>query len=255
MNIFSQSAVGIGGGLEGFFGGEGEVVGAAGEDGLGAAFGLADVDQGPAGHVVGEGFIDKGEVVVDDLEVVESQFVGADSHHRAVSLEALAEGVETQGVNTLQVGRGEGSEEGGDAADFAEPLLHDGQHAVAHRHAGQQEGGVGEAWEEDHRGAPHQADEAVVSRGGACEHRLCGYSEQRPEAAAVRQLLSRDELCAGAALGLTGVRRAGDHFSVAEIEGDSASFQAAIDQQPHGFLSCHNLMGFKWFIKGCKLIF
>lgn len=53
----------------------------------------------------------------------------------------------------------------------------------------------------------------------------------------MRQLLPRDELCAGAPLGLTGVRRPGDHFSVAEVEGHSALFQAAVEQQPHRFLS------------------
>ena len=54
----SQSAVAFGGGEEGFFGGEGLVVGAAGDDGLGRASVAADVDESPAGHLVGEVFID-----------------------------------------------------------------------------------------------------------------------------------------------------------------------------------------------------
>lgn len=240
MNVFSQSTVTFGGGEEGFFGGEGEVVGAAGDDGLGRASVSADMDESPAGHLIGEVVAHQRQVAVNFSEVTEGQLGGTDAHHRTTAFDALTEGVEPQHVAALQIGGGERSEEGRGAVDLAEPLLDDGQHTVAHRHAGQQEGGAGQGAslrEEDHRGAPHQGEEAVVGRGTALEHRLRGPSEQSPQAAAVRQLLPCDELCAGAAFGLTGVRRPGDHFSVAEVEGHSALFQAAVEQQPHRFLS------------------
>lgn len=249
VNLFRQSAVAVGGGEEGFFGGEGEVVGAAGDDGLAAAavFGLAaafplgaDMDERPAGHVIGEVIAHQRQTAVDLSEIADAQVVGFYPHQWAETVGALLEGVEPQEVATQEVGGGERGEEGRGAVDLAEPLLHDGQHAVAHRHAGQQEGGAGQGAslrEEDHRGAPHQGEEAVVRRGTALEHRLRGPPEQSPQAAAVRQLLPRDELCTGAAFGLTGVRRPGDHFSVAEVEGHSALFQAAVEQQPHRFLS------------------
>lgn len=78
--IVCQAAVAVGGGEEGFFGGEGGVIGAAGDDGLRTAqvFGMAvaipfgaEVDEGPALHHVGEVGRHQGEVAVDGLEVVE----------------------------------------------------------------------------------------------------------------------------------------------------------------------------------------
>ena len=103
VNLFRQAAVAFGGGEEGFFGGEGEVVGAAGDDGLAAAtvFGLpaafplgTDMDEGPAGHLVGEVVAHQRQVTVDLAEITEGQCVGADAHHWAAAIDTLAEGVE-----------------------------------------------------------------------------------------------------------------------------------------------------------------
>lgn len=94
VNLFRQSAVASGGGEEGFFGGEGEVVGAAGDDGLGRASVSADVDERPAGHFVGEVVAHQRQVAVDLAEIAESQCSGTDAHHRAAALDTLAEGVE-----------------------------------------------------------------------------------------------------------------------------------------------------------------
>ena len=242
-HLFRQAAVGGGGGEEGVLGGEGLVVGAAGDDLLAAAARLADVHQGPAGHVVSEVVADQGKTAVDGLEITDTQVGRTDAHHRASALDGLAEGVEPQYVARPQVAGSQRGEEGRGAVDLAQPLLHDGQHAVAHRHAGQQQDGSGHRTAprgEDHRRAPHQGAETGIGRGGVLEHRLAGQSEKHPQAATMGQLLPRDELRPCAALGLVAVRRPRNHLSVAEVEAYPALFQAAVDEQPHGFLFRHN---------------
>ena len=218
--LFSHSAVGSGGGEEGFFGGEGEVVGAAGDDGLAAAavFGLAaafplgaDMDERPAGHLIGEVIAHQRQSAFDLSEIADVQVVGFYPHQRAETVGALLEGVEPQEVATLEVGGGERGEEGRGAVDLAEPLLHDGQHAVAHRHAGQQEGGDGHRNDlrgENHRCAVHQRTETGIGGGGFVEQGLSGPFEGRPQAAAVLLLLLGDEHRTVAPLGLMAFRRA-----------------------------------------------
>lgn len=129
-------------------------------------------------------------------------------------------------------------------------LLDDGQHAVAHWHAGQQQGGAIEgtaAGDEDHRRAAHEAHETAVGCGGTLEGGLGGPFEERPQTAAVGQLLPRDELRTGAPFGLAGMRRTCYHFAVAEVEGDAAPLQTAVDEQSHRFLSFHNSICFNVF--------
>lgn len=240
-----QPAVGGGGREKGLLGGEWEVVGATGDDLLAAAFLPAEVDEGPAGHFVGKSLIYKCEMIVNNLEVTNSQVRGTNPYHRAAAFDALAQGVEPQRVATPQVSGGKRSEEGRGAIDGAKPLVHDGQHTIAHRHAGQQQGGTRQRStlrEEDNGGASHEAHEAAVSGGTALEHRLTGPFEQGPQPAAVRQLLPRNELRTGAAKGLTTVCRPGNHLSVAEIKSHSALFQASVEKQSWGFLFfCHGV--------------
>ena len=101
VNLFRQATVALGGGEEGFFGGEGEVVGAAGDDGLGRASVSADVDERPASHLVGEVVAHQCQAAVNFLEVTEGQHGGADAHHRTTAFDTLAEGVEPQHVAAL----------------------------------------------------------------------------------------------------------------------------------------------------------
>ncbi len=188
QNLVCQPTVGGGGGEKGLFGGEGEVVGATGDDLLAAAFLSAEVDEDPAGHFVSEGFIYKYEMIVNNQEIINSQFGGTNPHHRAAAFDVLAQDVEPQRVATPQVSGGKGGEEGRGAIDGAKPLVHDGQHAIAHRHARQQQGGTRQRStlrEEDNGGAPHKAHEAAVGSGAALEHRLTGPFEQGPQPAAV----------------------------------------------------------------------
>ena len=116
MSVFCQAAVGFGGGEEGLVGGEGFVIGAAGDDALGTAevFGVAaaiplgtEVDEGPAGHVVGILATHQGQTAVDGLKVSGFQIGFANPHHRAFVLDMLPEGVESQAVATRQVGSGQ----------------------------------------------------------------------------------------------------------------------------------------------------
>ena len=220
VNLFRQSAVAVGGGEEGFFGGEGEVVGAAGDDGLAAAagFGLAaafplgaDMDERPAGHLIGEVIAHQRQTAVDLSEIADAQVVGFYPHQWAETVGALLEGVEPQEVATQEVGGGERGEEGRGAVDLVEPLLHDGQHAVAHRHAGQQECGAGHRTAlrgENHRCAVHQRTETGIGGGGLVEQGLSGPFEGCPQAAAVLLLLLGDEHRTVAPLGLMAFRRA-----------------------------------------------
>ena len=246
-HLFRQPTVGFGGGEEGFFGGEGFVIDAAGDDALGGAAGAADMHQSPSGHVVGEFFAYQSQVAINDLEVTDTQVGSFDAHHRAGTVDGLTEGVEAQDVATPQVVGSQRGEESGGAVDRAQPLLHDGQHTVAHRHARQQQYGIGHRATlrgEDYGCAAHQADEAVVGGGPAFEHRLRSPFEQFPQPAAVCQLLPRNKLRSRTTLGLIAVRRPRNHLSVAEVEGHPAPFQAAIDKQPHGFLSRHNVVSY-----------
>jgi len=59
--LASQSAVGLGGGLEGFFGGVAFVVGAAGDDVLAGGVTILEADKAKAEHGVGKAGTDEGE--------------------------------------------------------------------------------------------------------------------------------------------------------------------------------------------------
>ncbi len=246
-HLFRQAAVGGGGGEEGVLGGEGLVVGAAGDGLLAAATGATDMHQSPAGHVVGKIVAHQGEAAVDGLEVADTQVRSRDAHPGTGAIYCLTQGVEPQLVATPQVGGGERGEECRGAVDVAQPLLHNGQHAVAHRHAGQQQAGAvhrSKARGEDHRRAPHQGAETGVGRGRLLEQRLAGPAEHLPQAAAVRQLLPRDELRPRAPLGLVTVGRPHNRLSSTEVERNSALLQAAVQEQPRRFLFRHDYISY-----------
>lgn len=240
-----EAAVGGGGGFEGFVGGVLAVVGATGEDRLAGAAVATHMDDGPAFHVVLEhvayqryaavGQDDDAEGdVITRLPEEAAQLAAGDMHHGLFDDDVLAEGVEQQPVVQAQLRGGQRGEERRYAVDLAKPLFHNGQHAVAHRHAGQEEGRLveGRALGEVHHGRPaHEGAETRVGRGHLGEERLTGIFQLRPQPATVRQLLSRLELLAGTPEGRRAVGTTHNHLSFTEIEGHSALFQPAMEDE------------------------
>lgn len=138
-----QSAVALGGGLQGLLGGEPLVNGAAGDDALRRAVFADELHQGPSFLLVGEGVVLQGQAPVRGDKFVQSHLADVELHVWAVrAVEQLFRGVEQERRVGVEVAGLEVGDEGGGPVHRAE-LLPDGlQCPAAHGDAGNQQGDV-----------------------------------------------------------------------------------------------------------------
>ena len=121
--------------------------------------------------------------------------------------------------------------------------VHRRQCAVAHRHAGQQQCGVGVlalARRENHRHGARQRAEAAVGALATAEHRV-GVLQGAPQRRDVLHALACHELAAAVASRLHAGSGTHNRLAVLGVESNTCCPHAAVHQQPGHLFFCHNL--------------